>query len=84
MRNYHDLHIWRLCSNIIVLTCHIVVESCELAEVCELRETIQADLSQKFEIQHSTIQFELECAQCTCDLCHKEHHHRNDFTCPIE
>lgn len=84
IEDVHDLHIWRLCSNIIVLTCHTVVESCELAEICELREKIQADLIQKFEIQHSTIQFELECEQCDCDLCHKEHHHREDFTCPID
>ena len=83
-KDVHDLHIWRLCSNIIVLTCHMVIESCELSEVCELRETIQADLMEKFEIQHSTIQFELECTQCACDLCHKEHHHREDFTCPID
>jgi len=83
-KDIHDLHIWRLCSNIIVLTCHMVIESCELSEVCELRETIQADLMEKFEIQHSTIQFELECTQCACDLCHKEHHHREDFTCPID
>lgn len=84
IQDVHDLHIWRLCSNIIVFTCHIVVETCELSEVCELRETIQADLMEKFEIQHSTIQFELECTQCACDLCHKEHHHREDFTCPID
>ncbi|NVM28986.1 MAG: cation transporter [Candidatus Helarchaeota archaeon] len=84
IHDVHDLHVWRLCSNIIVLTCHIVVESCELSEVCELREKLQADLSQKFGIQHSTIQFELECNTCSCDLCHKEHHHREDFTCPID
>ncbi len=84
IKDVHDLHIWRLCSNIIVFTCHMVVESCELSEVCELRETIQAELMERFEIQHSTIQFELECTQCACDLCHKEHHHREDFTCPID
>ncbi|MHA1321752.1 MAG: cation diffusion facilitator family transporter [Candidatus Helarchaeota archaeon] len=80
----HDLHIWRLCSNIIVLTCHLIVESCELSEICALREKIQIALANQFDVQHSTIQFELECSQCTCDLCHKEHHHQEDFICPIE
>ena len=84
IQDVHDLHIWRLCSDVIVLTCHILVESCQLAEVCELREKVQADLEEKFGIQHSTIQFELECEHCSCELGHKEHRHREDFTCPVD
>lgn len=84
VKDVHDLHIWQLCSNIIVLTTHMVVESCELSEACELREKLQAGLDEKFHIQHSTIQFELDCSKCACDLCHKEHHHREDLICPID
>ncbi len=80
----HDLHIWRLCSDIIVLTCHAVIAACDLSEVCALRTTLQDGLLQKFDIRHSTIQFELECSQCTCDLCHNEHHSESGATCPLD
>ncbi|HUY00356.1 MAG TPA: hypothetical protein VMV49_12415, partial [Candidatus Deferrimicrobium sp.] len=80
----HDLHIWQLCSNVVVLTCHAVVESCDLTQICQLRGKLQEGLLKLFKIQHSTIQFELECDQCSCDLIHKEHHHSDDFTCPID
>jgi cobalt-zinc-cadmium efflux system protein len=84
IQDVHDLHIWQLCSNIIILTCHAVIEGCELSEICELRSQLQEGLEHKYNIRHSTIQFDLECTQCTCDLCHKEPHHHEESTCPLE
>jgi cobalt-zinc-cadmium efflux system protein len=80
----HDLHIWRLCSNVIILSCHVVVESNEFSEACSLREKVNADLAQKFNIQHSTIQIELESEHCTCDLRHRESTYGEGATCPID
>jgi len=80
----HDLHIWRLCSNVIILSCHIVVKSNEFSEVCSIREKLHANLLQRFNIQHSTIQIELESEQCSCDLRHGESAHGEGATCPID
>ncbi len=79
----HDLHIWRLCSNILVLSCHIVVKNAEFKDLCKFRENLNLEISQKFNIQHSTIQIELESEQCNCDLRHKEHTPGEGFTCPV-
>jgi cobalt-zinc-cadmium efflux system protein len=84
VKDVHDLHIWSLCSNVIILTCHVVVESCELVEACQMREKLQEDLWQTYKIQHSTIQTELECDKCACDLCHKEFNHEEKTSCPID
>ena len=54
VRSVHDLHIWRLDSRMVSLSAHIVVDDLEAwPRVLErLRET----LSQRFDIQHVTLQ----------------------------
>ncbi|MFX1296414.1 MAG: cation diffusion facilitator family transporter [Promethearchaeota archaeon] len=84
IKDVHDLHIWRLCSNIIILTCHVVIEECDLTEISQMRAKIQEGLIQVFNIQHTTIQFDLECDQCKCDLGHNHSYNREKFTCPID
>jgi cobalt-zinc-cadmium efflux system protein len=84
VKDVHDLHIWSLCSNIIILTCHVVIDSPELYDACQTREKLEAGLWQTYKIQHSTIQTELQCDKCACDLCHKEHPHKEPASCPID
>ena len=84
VKDVHDLHIWSLCSNVIILTCHVVIDSQELSDACQVREKLEEGLWQTYKIQHSTIQTELQCDKCACDLCHKEHPHKEPSSCPIE
>ncbi len=84
IKDVHDLHIWSLCSNVIILTCHVVIESRELYDACQAREKLEEGLWQRYKIQHSTIQTELQCDKCACDLWHKEHPHAEPSSCPID
>ncbi|MDD1776963.1 MAG: cation diffusion facilitator family transporter [Candidatus Helarchaeota archaeon] len=84
VKDVHDLHIWSLCSNVIILTCHVVIDSRELYDACQTREQLEEGLWQTYKIQHSTIQTELQCDKCACDLFHKEHPHEKPSSCPIE
>lgn len=83
VKDVHDLHIWSLCSNVIILTCHVVIDGRELYDACQTREKLEEGLWQTYKIQHSTIQTELQCDKCACDLFHKEHPHEKPSTCPI-
>ena len=52
----HDLHVWPMSTTETALTAHLVrdVDGCD----CALLDQAARDLNHKFEIQHSTLQFE--------------------------
>lgn len=54
----HDLHVWNLCSQQVALSAHVVLKE----EAAQRHQSIMADLRKrlqsKFEITHTTIQFE--------------------------
>jgi len=52
----HDLHIWPMSTTETALTAHLVrdIDDCD----CTLLEQAAQDLNRKFEIQHTTLQFE--------------------------
>jgi cobalt-zinc-cadmium efflux system protein len=52
----HDLHIWPMSTTETALTAHLVrdIDDCD----CALLEQAAQDLNRKFEIQHTTLQFE--------------------------
>ncbi len=58
----HDLHVWTITSGLVALSCHIVVV-CE-GPGCRSHDQILTDaksvLKDKFQIEHTTIQFESE------------------------
>jgi cobalt-zinc-cadmium efflux system protein len=56
----HDLHVWSITPAIHALSCHLLVEDRNISQGCLLLEDINALLSDRFSIGHSTIQMETE------------------------
>ena len=54
-----DLHIWAISSQYAALSCHVVIEDCDLEKSTRLVKQIKEELHQKFNIEHATIETEL-------------------------
>lgn len=56
----HDVHVWQLTRGAPVFTAHVVVEAAVLADgrAPELLSSLQSCLSEHFDVEHSTFQFE--------------------------
>lgn len=65
----HDMHIWALSTQEVSITAHLEVPDCNKA--CALLKIVNKDLSEKFGIDHATIQFETSasCGKGLCDNC---------------
>ncbi len=71
IKNIHELHIWCICSNIYALSTHALVGDSKASQ--GLLTEVQDVLRQKFNITHTTIQFEsTPCGQgeILCDMNH--------------
>jgi cobalt-zinc-cadmium efflux system protein len=55
----HDLHVWNLCSDQISLSAHIILNEDSQTNTASAMEEIKHLLDDEFNIQHTTIQFEL-------------------------
>jgi cobalt-zinc-cadmium efflux system protein len=70
--NVHDLHIWRLCSLVAMLSAHVKIDTGDLSSAEHVIEGIEAELASKFNIQHVTIQLETpETPVKACNICHE-------------
>src|SRR5216684_981720 len=74
----HDLHVWALSSEEMALSCHIVIEDCELADAEHLVRDLENRLCGHFAIGHTTIQVE------SCHPCGEIHHGAGDHNHPHE
>ncbi len=62
IKHVDDLHIWAISSHYAALSCHVVIENCNLEESTKLIKQIKETLHGKFNIEHATIEAELtEC-----------------------
>lgn len=62
VKNVDDLHIWAISSQYAALSCHLVIEECDLEKSMKIVEGIKQELREKFHIEHATIETELvEC-----------------------
>jgi cobalt-zinc-cadmium efflux system protein len=60
IQDLHHVHIWMLSDNITLFEAHININNITISETKEIRLKIEALLSSKYKINHSTIQFEYE------------------------
>ena len=60
----HDLHVWSLGSDTHSLSCHVGITDMRGSESAVILEHIRAELGKRFQIHHTTIQFELN----VCDV----------------
>ncbi len=74
----HDLHIWSLGSSAHALSCHVLIEDMPPSESNAILQRINEVLC-KYEIHHTTVQFEhTKCdAPCTIVVAHHEHEHHH-------
>jgi cobalt-zinc-cadmium efflux system protein len=77
----HDLHIWSLGSSAHALSCHVLIEDMPPSESNAILQRIN-DLLCKFDIRHTTIQFEhtkcaLSDAPCSILVSSQEHEHQH-------
>ncbi len=61
----HDVHIWSLGSSTHALSCHVLIEDLPLSESETILRSLNRVLSERFRIQHTTVQFEhVNCPGC--------------------
>lgn len=66
-----DLHVWAIRSGYNALSCHIVIDEKQLPNSREIVENVKARLRTEQNIQHATIEVELE--DCTTHEEHEQH-----------
>ncbi len=62
VKNIHHIHLWKLNDNDTHFEAHIEVEDMAVSKTIEIQKKIEAELHDKYEINHTTLQFE-------CDRC---------------
>jgi cobalt-zinc-cadmium efflux system protein len=62
----HDLHVWSIGSEMHALSCHISIADIPLSESESILRDVKARLLERFNIHHTTIQFE----HVQCDVAH--------------
>ncbi len=62
VKNLHHLHVWKLNDNDTHFEAHIEVDNISVCETTELQKVIELRLHDKYEINHTTLQF--ECNKC--------------------
>ncbi len=73
VQDIHELHVWCICSNIYALSTHALVSDQKINQVEQTLSEIKTLLKTKFNITHSTIQFESSpCSkeEALCDMKH--------------
>jgi cobalt-zinc-cadmium efflux system protein len=60
VESVHDLHVWCLGSDTYSLSCHVGICDMPASESAVILGSIRSMLGQKFQIHHTTIQFELQ------------------------
>lgn len=60
--NIHHIHLWKLNDNNTHFEAHIEVEDMFVSKTAEIQKLIENELHERYEINHTTLQF--ECDQC--------------------
>jgi cobalt-zinc-cadmium efflux system protein len=69
VEDVHELHVWSVSSQDVALSCHVMTRDQTTHSAQSVLDRIQSELKEKFDIEHTTIQFECGCcasqsAQC--------------------
>ncbi len=66
-----DMHVWAIRSGYNALSCHIAIDETDLKDSRNIVEVVKAKLRKDYDIQHATIEVELE--DCTTHDEHEQH-----------
>ncbi len=83
IKDVHDLHVWSITSNMYALSCHALIDNLPPSKSSSILQSLTAMLSEKYHIDHATIQFECDPHQETyCAVnglyCHMEQAERDN------
>ncbi|NIQ03088.1 MAG: cation diffusion facilitator family transporter [Nitrospinaceae bacterium] len=73
VKDIHELHVWSICSNIYALSTHALVTDQKVNQMESVLQKIENLLREKFNITHSTVQFEstpCPVADLACNMKH--------------
>ncbi|MBX5450903.1 cation diffusion facilitator family transporter [Thermogemmatispora sp.] len=70
VREVHDLHVWTIASGMPALACHATIDDGTPARSASIRRALTQMLTEKYHIDHATIQFESEKDRQSC--CHAQ------------
>lgn len=62
----HDLHVWSITSNMYALSCHVLIDNLPPSESAPIMQALTTTLGEKYNIGHTTIQFECDPHQGAC------------------
>ncbi len=72
IQEVHDLHVWTVAPGYIALSAHVTIGDCALSQTSEIMTALKETLQKKFDISHTTIQFECENCGQGISLCNHE------------
>lgn len=62
----HDLHVWSIASGMYALSCHVLIDNLPPSDSSPILQSLTSILSEKYQISHSTIQFENDAHEGAC------------------
>jgi cobalt-zinc-cadmium efflux system protein len=65
VESFHDVHVWIITSGLYALSGHVQIQDQRISESAQVMEDVKAYLSQRYHIDHTTLQF--ECEACAPD-----------------
>jgi cobalt-zinc-cadmium efflux system protein len=72
VESFHDVHLWTITSGIYALSGHVLIRDQMVSESTQILEKIREHLRTRYNITHTTFQF--ECESCETELvCRLEH-----------
>jgi cobalt-zinc-cadmium efflux system protein len=73
IKGAHDIHIWSICSTIHAMSAHVLVDRIHIAQTEVMTRNISKIVKERFQIFHTTLQF--ECAECEpIEIGHESYH----------
>jgi cobalt-zinc-cadmium efflux system protein len=62
----HDLHVWSIASGMYALSCHVLIDNLPPSDSSPILQSLTSVLSEKYQISHSTVQFENDAHEGAC------------------
>ncbi|HLZ57433.1 MAG TPA: cation diffusion facilitator family transporter, partial [Ktedonosporobacter sp.] len=66
VQDVHDLHVWTIASGMHALSCHVLIENLPPSDSSPILQSLTSVLNEKYQINHSTIQFECRAPLGAC------------------
>ncbi len=70
VRDVHDLHVWSISGEMSALSCHVLIDDLRPSDSDSILRSLNILLIEKYQIAHSTIQFECKNGRCSMEKLH--------------